>query len=116
MAQYYVKFFGGALKVRNVIGLAPISHGSTASGLENWIKAALQLFPRLKDFITTHDPAALQQLRGSAFLTQLDSLPDTVPGVHHTPAFDHVALQEVLNAPDPPPPRPARHGALFRIR
>ncbi|MFI9450054.1 esterase/lipase family protein [Amycolatopsis sp. NPDC052450] len=142
VAQYYVKFFDGAKKVHNVIGLAPTSHGSTASGLDNWIKTALQLFPPLKAFITTHDPAALQQLRGSAFLARLNSLPDTVPGVHYTtivtrfdavvtpyqsqfltgdtatnillqdkcandyadhlaPAFDHVALQEVLNALDP---------------
>ncbi|MCP3798361.1 alpha/beta fold hydrolase [Allokutzneria sp. A3M-2-11 16] len=84
LAQYYVKFLGGAPKVHDIVGLGPTSHGSSALGFDAWIRALLTAFPKLAGFISSVDPAALQQLRGSAFITKLNSLPDTVPGVRYT--------------------------------
>ncbi|WHT22908.1 alpha/beta fold hydrolase [Crossiella sp. CA-258035] len=84
LAQYYVKFHGGAAKTHNVIGLAPTSHGSSALGLDEWIRTVLRVLPGLARFVNKADPAALQQLRGSEFIKRLNSSPDTVPGVRYT--------------------------------
>jgi triacylglycerol esterase/lipase EstA (alpha/beta hydrolase family) len=84
LAQYYVKMLGGAANVHTLIGLAPTSHGSTAAGFEAWIRALLRASPRLAGLIGTQDPAALQQLRGSEFITALNRSPDTVTGVAYT--------------------------------
>ncbi|MCR3747868.1 Lipase (class 2) [Lentzea californiensis] len=84
LAQYYVKFLGGAAKVHDVVGLAPTSHGSDAAGLDRWIWSLLQVFPALRGLVDATDPAALQQLRGSPFMELMNSTPDTVPGVRYT--------------------------------
>lgn len=84
LAQYYVKFLGGADNVHNLVGLAPTSHGSTALGLDQWITALFRIFPSVEHIVSTADPAARQQLRGSDFVNKLNSVPDTVPGVRYT--------------------------------
>ncbi|MGV9877964.1 esterase/lipase family protein [Streptomyces sp. NPDC003006] len=84
LAQYYVKFLGGAPKVHDLVGLAPTSHGSTALGLDKGIRALFKVFPGLEGIASTLDPAARQQLRGSDFINRLNSLPDTVSGVRYT--------------------------------
>ncbi|MGW7416297.1 esterase/lipase family protein [Streptomyces sp. NPDC054863] len=84
LAQYYVKFLGGAAKVDNLVGLAPTSHGSTALGFDKGIRALFRIFPSLDGLVGALDPAARQQLRGSDFINTLNSLPDTVPGVRYT--------------------------------
>jgi triacylglycerol esterase/lipase EstA (alpha/beta hydrolase family) len=84
LAQYYVKFLGGAPKVHDVVGLAPTSHGSTALGLDRGIRALFKVFPGLEGLANTLDPGARQQLRGSDFINKLNSVPDTVPGVRYT--------------------------------
>ncbi|MFG2502848.1 esterase/lipase family protein [Streptomyces sp. NPDC048441] len=84
LAQYYVKFLGGAPKVHDMVGLAPTSHGSTALGLDKGIRALFKVFPGLEGFANTLDPGARQQLRGSDFVNKLNSVPDTVPGVRYT--------------------------------
>jgi triacylglycerol lipase len=84
LAQYYVKFLGGAAKVHDVVGLAPTSHGSDAAGLDRWVWSLLQVFPALRDLVDATDPAALQQLRGSPFMNRMNSTPDTVPDVRYT--------------------------------
>ncbi|NKE58222.1 alpha/beta fold hydrolase [Lentzea sp. PSKA42] len=84
LAQYYVKFLGGAEKVHDVVGLAPTSHGSDAAGFDRWIWSLLQVFPGLEGIISAADPAALQQLRGSPFMNLMNSTPDVVPGVRYT--------------------------------
>ncbi|MEU0880680.1 alpha/beta fold hydrolase [Lentzea sp. NPDC005914] len=84
LAQYYVKFLGGAQKVHDVVGLAPTSHGSDAAGQNRWIWSLLQIFPALEGLISATDPAVLQQLRGSAFMDQMNATPDVVAGVRYT--------------------------------
>ncbi|HEX8870213.1 MAG TPA: alpha/beta fold hydrolase [Lentzea sp.] len=84
LAQYYVKFLGGAAKVHDVVGLAPTSHGSDALGADRWIWSLLQVFPALEGAISATDPAALQQLRGSPFMDRMNAAPDVVPGVRYT--------------------------------
>ncbi|GLZ32007.1 lipase [Lentzea sp. NBRC 105346] len=84
LAQYYVKLLGGAPKVGTVVGLGPTSHGSSALGLEAGIRTLLTIFPAVEQWVSTQDPAALQQLRGSEFLASLNASPDTVPEVSYT--------------------------------
>lgn len=142
LPQFYVKFLDGGPKVHDLIGLAADSHGSTADGLNHLIDAFARAFPALVGLIDTNAPAIRQQEVGSSFITQLTSVPDTMPGVHYTMiatrydeivtpyasqfltgpdttnitvqdqcpndfsehlalAYDHVALQDVLNTLDP---------------
>ncbi|GGN11475.1 lipase [Lentzea pudingi] len=84
LAQYYVKFLGGAAKVHDVVGLAPTSHGSDAAGSSRWIWSLLQVSPALRGLVEAADPAVLQQLRGSPFMDRMNSTPDAVPGVRYT--------------------------------
>ncbi|MBJ7348541.1 MAG: alpha/beta fold hydrolase [Thermoleophilaceae bacterium] len=146
MPNYYIKFLGGAAKTKTLVALGPTNHGTTLDGLlvlAHWWNV---LFPP--------DPSApavgsdyqglLDQEYDSEFIQELNSVPDTVPGVNYTViatmydkvvtpyrsaflsggggtiknitiqdkcaldftghvslAFDHVALNEVLNALDP---------------
>ncbi len=146
LPNYYVKFLGGASKVHSIVGLAPTNHGTTLSGLVTLGNTVGQIFPLLMPFINLilglAVPAFVDQQIGSPFMTQLNSLPDTVAGIDYTVittkydevvtpytsaflngpgvnnitlqdqceldhsehislAFDHIALQEVLNALDP---------------
>lgn len=146
LPNYYVKFLGGAPKVHTIVGLAPTNHGTTLLGLVTLGNEVGKIFPLLMPFINLMIglavPAFVDQEIGSPFMTQLNSLPDTVPGINYTViatrydevvtpytsaflngsgvdnitlqdqcgldysdhvalAFDHIALQEVLNALDP---------------
>ncbi|GGK89070.1 lipase [Sphaerisporangium melleum] len=78
MPRHYLKFLGGAAKVRKLVALAPSNHGTTLSGL-----ATLGDLLGLTGPITDACPACGQQLAGSAFLTALNSGGDTVPGVEY---------------------------------
>jgi triacylglycerol esterase/lipase EstA (alpha/beta hydrolase family) len=80
MPRYYLKFLGGAAKVRRLIGLVPPNHGTTAFGL-----AALIESTKTEQLLETVGcPACRQQLAGSDFLRRLNSGGDTVPGVTYT--------------------------------
>ncbi|MFC4532386.1 esterase/lipase family protein [Sphaerisporangium dianthi] len=78
MPRYYLKFLGGAAKVRKLVGIAPSNHGTTLSGL-----VALGDLLGLTGPVTDACPACGQQIAGSAFLTGLNSGGDTVPGVEY---------------------------------
>ncbi|MEU2605137.1 esterase/lipase family protein [Streptomyces albus] len=80
MPRQYLKFHGGAAKVRALIGIAPSNHGTTLSGLA---KLADQ-FPPIGDVVEEIGPALLQQKEGSDFLEKLNAGGDTVPGVEYT--------------------------------
>ncbi|MDI6411606.1 alpha/beta fold hydrolase [Streptomyces albus] len=80
MPRQYLKFHGGAAKVRALIGIAPSNHGTTLSGLA---KLADQ-FPPVGDVVEEIGPALLQQKEGSDFLEKLNAGGDTVPGVEYT--------------------------------
>lgn len=80
MPNYYIKFLGGAAKVNAMVGLAPDNHGTTLLGLTN----LLPYFPGAGDLLNAHTPGLADQVAGSPFITKLNSLPDTVPGVTYT--------------------------------
>ncbi len=80
MPRYYLKFLGGAAKVHTLVGLAPSNHGTTLDGLAT----LASYFPGASQFVPAVCPACAQQEQGSAFLTNLNSSGDTVPGVSYT--------------------------------
>lgn len=80
MPRYYLKFLGGAEKVQTLVGLSPSNHGTTLDGLFT----LASFFPGASEFTGTLCPACEEQEAGSAFLTELNSGGDTVPGVSYT--------------------------------
>lgn len=80
MPRYYLKYLGGAAEVRALVGLSPSNHGTTLDGLfilSNFFPGANQLTGALC-------PACEQQRVDSAFITNLNSGGETVPGVDYT--------------------------------
>ncbi|MFD7529651.1 esterase/lipase family protein [Streptomyces sp. NPDC059849] len=102
MPNYYLKFLGGAAKVNAMIGLAPDNHGTTLLGLTK----LLPYFPGAEDLLNANTPGLADQVAGSPFITKLNSLPDTVPGVHYTviaTRYDEVVTPyrtQFLDGPD----------------
>ncbi|HEX2391679.1 MAG TPA: alpha/beta fold hydrolase [Solirubrobacterales bacterium] len=80
MPRYYLRFLGGAAKVHTLVGLSPSNHGTTLDGLG----VLASFFPGAEQFTGALCPACEEQLVGSAFLTELNSGGDTVPGVEYT--------------------------------
>ncbi|MFD0025385.1 esterase/lipase family protein [Streptomyces sp. NPDC058382] len=102
MPNYYLKFLGGSSKVNALIGLAPDNHGTTLLGLTK----LLPYFPGAGDLLNSGTPGLADQVAGSPFVTKLNSLPDTVPGVHYTviaTRYDEVVTPyrtQFLDGPD----------------
>ncbi|MFJ2875189.1 MULTISPECIES: esterase/lipase family protein [unclassified Streptomyces] len=102
MPNYYLKFLGGAAKVNAMIGLAPDNHGTTLLGLTK----LLPYFPGAQDLLNAHTPGLADQVADSPFITKLNSVPDTVPGVHYTviaTRYDEVVTPyrtQFLDGPD----------------
>ncbi len=80
MPRYYLKFLGGAEEVHTLVGLSPSNHGTTLDGL--FILA--NFFPGANQFTGALCPACEQQRVDSAFITELNSGGETVPGVDYT--------------------------------
>jgi len=80
MPRYYLKYLGGATKVHTLVGLSPSNHGTTLDGL--FVLAGF--FPGASQFTGALCPACQQQEAGSAFITELNSGGETVPGVQYT--------------------------------
>jgi triacylglycerol esterase/lipase EstA (alpha/beta hydrolase family) len=80
MPRYYLKNLGGAAEVHTLVGLSPSNHGTTLDGL--FILA--NFFPGASQFTGALCPACEQQKAGSAFITNLNSGGETVPGVEYT--------------------------------
>lgn len=80
MPRYYLKFLGGAAEVRALVGLSPSNHGTTVAGLG----LLARFFPGGAQFTGALCPACEEQIVGSAFLAELNSGGDTVPGVEYT--------------------------------
>lgn len=77
VAQYYIKRCGGDVKVDRLVGLAPTMHGSTINGL---LRA-----PRLQRWaVRLVGENMSQQSAGSAFIDELYTDGDTVPGIEYT--------------------------------
>jgi len=78
IGELYLKFFGGAAKVANFVGLSPTTQGMMAPGL-----IALTMLipiPGLQAFCA----ACLDQMSGSALITKLNTGPIAQPGVKYT--------------------------------
>ena len=80
MPRYYIKYLGGAAEVRALVGLSPSNHGTTVDG----IGLLARFFPGGSQFTGALCPACEEQIVGSAFLAELNSGGDTVPGVEYT--------------------------------
>ncbi|MGW2594367.1 esterase/lipase family protein [Streptomyces sp. NPDC001515] len=80
MPNYYLKFLGGAARVNALVGLAPDNHGTTLLGLTK----LLPYFPGAAYLLEAGTPGLADQVAGSPFVTKLNSVPDTVPGVRYT--------------------------------
>jgi triacylglycerol esterase/lipase EstA (alpha/beta hydrolase family) len=79
MPRYYLRFLGGASKVRTLVGLAPSNHGTTASGLFTLGK----LLPGANSFLGLCQ-ACEEQEAGSSLLTKLNAGGETVGKVRYT--------------------------------
>src|SRR5437899_979722 len=79
MPRYYLKFLGGASKVRALVGLSPSNHGTTVDGLFT----LASFFPGATGFFGACT-ACEEQAAGSAFLARLNGGWDTVRGVRYT--------------------------------
>jgi triacylglycerol esterase/lipase EstA (alpha/beta hydrolase family) len=80
MPRYYLKYLGGAAEVHTLVGLSPSNHGTTLDGLF----VLSNFFPGANQFTGALCPACEQQRAGSAFITNLNSGGETVPGVEYT--------------------------------
>jgi len=80
MPRYYLKNLGGAAEVHTLVGLSPSNHGTTLDGL--FILS--NFFPGANQFTGALCPACEQQRVDSAFITNLNSGGETVPGVEYT--------------------------------
>ncbi|HMJ32767.1 MAG TPA: alpha/beta fold hydrolase [Baekduia sp.] len=80
MPRYYIKNLGGASKVNHLVGLAPSNHGTTLSGLAT----LAGYFPGALPLVGALCPACTDQVKGSPFITALNTGGDTVPGVRYT--------------------------------
>jgi triacylglycerol lipase len=82
MPRYYIKFLGGAAKVRDLIGLAPSNHGT-----ENPLV--------LEGAALGCTACGEQEAMGSAFLTKLNTGDEAPPPVNYTviqTAYDEVVI------------------------
>lgn len=80
MPRYYLKYLGGAAEVNALVGLSPSNHGTTLNGLF----VLSNFFPGANQFTGALCPACEQQRVDSAFITDLNSGGETVPGVQYT--------------------------------
>jgi triacylglycerol esterase/lipase EstA (alpha/beta hydrolase family) len=80
MPRYYLKYLGGAAEVHTLVGLSPSNHGTTLDGLF----VLSNFFPGANQFTGALCPACEQQRVDSAFITDLNSGGETVPGVDYT--------------------------------
>lgn len=79
MPRYYIGFLGGARKVNHLVGIAPSNHGTEGVLVPSGDSAP----------VTTSDSSFLcqacaDQEAGSPFLTELNSIGDTVNGPSYT--------------------------------
>lgn len=88
LPNYYVKFLGGASEVRRIVGLAPSNRGTTLLGLSTLGDALQAAFPAggaaIERAVGSQAQGPLDQRAGSPFMRELNSRPDTVPGIDYT--------------------------------
>ncbi|MGH7750635.1 MAG: esterase/lipase family protein, partial [Candidatus Dormibacteria bacterium] len=70
MPRHWMRFLGGAGRVRGVVGLAPSNHGTTAGAAPAVGRGGCA--------------SCTEQVAGSPFLTRLNAGGDTLPGINYT--------------------------------
>ena len=83
MARQYLRFEGGATKVARLVTLGATHHGTTLGGLGT-LGTEFAAFGALDGARLVTGPGAIQQVRGSDFLTTLNAGGDTLPGIAYT--------------------------------
>ncbi|MBJ7331642.1 MAG: lipase [Solirubrobacteraceae bacterium] len=87
LAEYYVKFLGGAPHVQTIVGLASPTHGGTLSGLLGWAQRLRRVSPvtgnALWELLEANAGSMLQLRIGSPLIEKLNSVPEP-PGVAYT--------------------------------
>ncbi|KAI9232170.1 MAG: lipase [Podila humilis] len=83
LGRYWVKYLGGAGKVNRMVGISPITHGTTLSGIATVAKA-LQVFYPAEPLFDKIAPSFYEMVNTSPFIAKLNAGGDTSPGVVHS--------------------------------
>ncbi|KAG0339727.1 hypothetical protein BG000_001465 [Podila horticola] len=83
LGRYWIKYLGGAGKVNRMVGVSPITHGTTLSGISTFAKA-LQIFYPAQSLFDKIAPSFYQMVNTSSFIAKLNAGGDTSPGVIHS--------------------------------
>jgi triacylglycerol lipase len=86
MPNWYVKYLGGAAKVKQYVGITPLWHGTNLAGLAtlSQIATALGVPPELYSLFDTECQSCRQFLKGSDFITAMRAGGIAAPGVTYT--------------------------------
>jgi triacylglycerol esterase/lipase EstA (alpha/beta hydrolase family) len=99
MPRQYIKFCGGAAKVRNLVAISPSNHGLTEHGMT---RLALQI-PGVREIVGdaavgTLFPALRHQHHESDFIRELNDGGETVAGIRYTTFW--TTWDEIVNPPE----------------
>ncbi|KAG0294067.1 hypothetical protein BGZ96_001822 [Linnemannia gamsii] len=83
LGRYWIKYLDGAGKINRMIGVSPIQHGTTLSGITTFVSTLGILNPSQSLFDSVA-PALYQMIVGSPFMQKLNAGGDTSPGVIHS--------------------------------
>ncbi|KAF9286651.1 hypothetical protein BGZ88_008987 [Linnemannia elongata] len=83
LGRYWIKYLDGAGKINRMIGVSPIHHGTTLSGITTFA-SALHLLNPVQSLLDAVAPALYQMIVGSPFMQKLNAGGDTSPGVIHS--------------------------------
>ncbi|WP_369250821.1 esterase/lipase family protein [Streptomyces sp. R41] len=107
LPHYYLKFLGGAGKVRRVVGIAPSSHGVDVAGLTALVRQVPGVQGVVEDQVLFRvSPAFTQLLHDSEFVSELVTPGDTVDGVGYTVIWS--TRDELVQPPESQQLRPTR--------
>ncbi|KAG0035023.1 hypothetical protein BGZ81_001533 [Podila clonocystis] len=82
LGRYWMKYLDGAGKVNRMVGIAPITHGTTLSGIVTFGKA-VGLFNPVQSISDAIAPSFYQMVNSSPFIAKLNEGGDSIPGVIH---------------------------------
>ncbi|KAK3833473.1 MAG: putative secreted lipase [Linnemannia elongata] len=83
LGRYWIKYLDGAGKINRMVGVSPIHHGTTLSGITTFA-SALHLLNPVQPILDAVAPALYQMIVGSPFMQKLNAGGDTSPGVIHS--------------------------------
>ncbi|KAK3809587.1 MAG: Alpha/Beta hydrolase protein [Benniella sp.] len=82
LGRYWVKHLGGAGKINKMVGISPIHHGTTLSGITT-IAKALKIFNPAQPVFDFFAPSFFEMVDSSEFMAKLNEGSDILPGVTH---------------------------------